>query len=98
MKTVAIIQARMGSTRFPGKVLALLAGKPVLWHVVHRLQKCRRVQQVAIATSDKPADDALTKFAQEIGVPVFRGPEDNVLARFALACPMAVEGRSEVGR
>lgn len=84
-KVAAIIQARMGSTRLPGKVLMPLAGKPVLWHIVHRLRKCRMVDVVAIATSDKPCDDPLVEFARNEGVELVRGPEDNVLQRYALA-------------
>ena len=84
MHVVAIIQARMGSTRFPGKVLRLLAGKPVLWHIVHRLHKCRALDAIAIATSDNPADDPLQAFAEREGIELIRGSEDNVLARYAL--------------
>jgi len=85
LKTVAIIQARMGSTRFPGKVLHPLAGKPVLWHVVHRLRKAQMVDQVAIATSTGTVDDPLVEFAAKEKVPCIRGPEDNVLERYRLA-------------
>lgn len=83
-RVAAIIQARMGSTRLPGKVLMPLAGKPVLWHIIHRLRKCRMVDVVAIATSDQPCDDPLVEFARNEGVELVRGPEDNVLQRFAL--------------
>ncbi|MBU6297641.1 MAG: acylneuraminate cytidylyltransferase, partial [Alphaproteobacteria bacterium] len=48
---VAVIQARMGSTRLPGKVLKPIAGKPLLWHIVHRLKKSRLIGEVAVATS-----------------------------------------------
>lgn len=81
-RVVAIIQARMGSTRLPGKVLMPLAGKPVLWHLLHRLQQCRSLAAIAITTSEQPADDALVQFGEEFGVPVFRGPEDDVLTRY----------------
>jgi len=85
LKVAAIIQARMNSTRLPGKVLQLLSGKPVLWHIIHRLRKCRTVSVIAIATSDSSADDPLVEFARLEGVELVRGPEDNVLQRFALA-------------
>jgi spore coat polysaccharide biosynthesis protein SpsF len=85
MRTVAIVQARMGSSRLPGKVLKPLAGKPVLWHIIHRLRKCRQVDAIAIATSTQRLDDAIQEFAVGEGVEVVRGPEDNVLARYALA-------------
>jgi spore coat polysaccharide biosynthesis protein SpsF len=75
----------MGSTRLPGKVLKPVAGQPLLWHIVHRLQASKRVDAIAIATSTNPRDDAIVEFGQKHGVEVVRGPEDDVLARFALA-------------
>lgn len=84
-KVVAIIQARMGSSRFPGKVLMPLAGKPVLWHIVHRLWKCNLLNDVVVATSTLPSDDPLCEFCREQGIPVVRGPEEDVLERFAVA-------------
>ncbi len=85
---VAVIQARMGSTRLPGKVLRPIAGRPLLWHVVHRLRRSRLIGQIAIATSVNPRDDAIVEFAREQGIVVVRGPEDDVLARFARAADM----------
>lgn len=82
---VAVIQARMGSTRLPGKVLRPIAGKPLLWHIVHRLRKSKLIQEVAIATSANPLDDAIVEFGASNSVLVIRGPEDDVLARFARA-------------
>lgn len=82
---VAIVQARMGSTRLPGKVLKPIAGEPLLWHVIRRLKRSKLIRQVAIATSTNPLDDAIAEFGERNGVLVVRGPEDNVLARFALA-------------
>lgn len=84
-KVVAIIQARMGSSRLPGKVLMRIAGKPILWHIIHRLRRCRLVDMIVVATSDRPGDDPLAEFARQEGIEVVRGPEDNVLQRFALA-------------
>ena len=84
-RVAAIIQARMGSSRLPGKVLMPLVGKPVLWHIIHRLRKCRTVDLIAIATSDRPNDDALVEFANHEDIPLIRGPEDNVLLRYAKA-------------
>ncbi len=75
----------MGSTRMPGKVLRPIAGRPLLWHIVHRLKKSRRIEEVAVATTTNPLDDAIVAFGREFGVTVIRGPEDDVLARFALA-------------
>ena len=84
-RIVAIVQARMGATRLPGKVLRPVAGHPLLWHIVHRLKKSRLIEDVAVATTTNPLDDAIVDFGREFGVAVIRGPEDNVLARFALA-------------
>lgn len=75
----------MGSTRLPGKVLRPVAGQPLLWHIVHRLQKSRLIAHVAIATTVKPLDDAIVEFGKQYGVQVVRGSEDNVLSRFATA-------------
>jgi len=85
MRVVAIIQARMGSTRLPGKVLMPIAGKPVLWHVIHRLRKCKTVDSIALAISTNPVDDPLEKFGENVGINVIRGPEDNVLERYYIA-------------
>ncbi len=84
-RVAAIIQARMGSTRFPGKVLKPLAGKPVLWHIIHRLRKCWTVDAIAVATSVNPIDDVLMKFCREQEIPCVRGSEDNVLERYLRA-------------
>src|SRR6201986_3632439 len=81
----AVIQARMGSTRLPGKVLRPIAGAPLLWHIVHRLKKSHLIEDVVVATTTNPLDDALVTFGREHNVTVVRGPEYDVLARFALA-------------
>ena len=75
----------MGSTRLPGKVLRPIAGQPLLWHIVHRLREIALIEDVAIATTTNPLDDAIVEFGRQQGVTVVRGPEDDVLARFALA-------------
>src|SRR6201994_4229579 len=84
-RIVAVIQARMGSTRLPGKVLKPVAGKPLLWHIVHRLKASKLIEQIAIATTTNPLDEAIVEFGAAHGITVVRGPEDDVLARFALA-------------
>jgi spore coat polysaccharide biosynthesis protein SpsF len=66
-------------------VLRPIAGKPLLWHVVHRLRRCRTVDSIVIATSTDPRDDAILNFCRDERIDAIRGPEDNVLARFALA-------------
>lgn len=85
LRVVAIVQARMGSTRLPGKVLKAIAGEPLLWHIVQRLKRCQMIDEIAIATSTNPRDNAIAAFGVEHGVRVVRGPEEDVLARFACA-------------
>ena len=81
---VAVIQARMGSSRLPGKVLMLVAGKPLLWHIIHRLRQCQTVDAIAVATPTDPRDDAIAKFCADEGVICVRGPLHNVLERYRL--------------
>jgi spore coat polysaccharide biosynthesis protein SpsF len=81
----AVIQARMRSTRLPGKVLRPVAGKPMLWHVLHRLFKSDLINSICVATTTDPADDELVAYAKAQGVAVVRGPEENVLERYVLA-------------
>src|ERR1019366_7144915 len=83
--TIAVIQARTGSTRFPSKVLADLNGRPMLSHVVERVARCRSIDRVVVATSTGPSDDAVAELAVRAGASVTRGPLDDVLRRFVLA-------------
>ena len=83
MKTVAIIQARMGSTRLPGKVLADLAGLPVLAWVVRAARATLGIDEVWVATSTATADDAISKWCEANAVPLHRGSERDVLDRYA---------------
>jgi glutamate-1-semialdehyde 2,1-aminomutase/spore coat polysaccharide biosynthesis protein SpsF len=82
MKIVAIIQARMGSTRLPGKVLMEVCGKPLLWHVVNRVSYSKYISQIVIATSTNPKDDEIEKFAKKYKLKVFRGSENDCLDRY----------------
>lgn len=82
MKTVAIIQARLGSTRLPGKVLLDLAGEPMLARVVNRVRRARRVDEVVIATTTEARDDELERICTERGWPCYRGSEQDVLDRY----------------
>ncbi|MFD4959990.1 cytidylyltransferase domain-containing protein [Microbacterium sp. NPDC058389] len=91
-RVVAVVQARMGSTRLPGKVLRDLGGRPVLEWVVSAARTAREVDQVVVATSTDAADDAVVAWAHEFGVDVVRGSETDVLSRFVLA---AVETRAD---
>jgi spore coat polysaccharide biosynthesis protein SpsF len=89
VKTVVIIQARLGSKRLPGKVLQEIAGKPMLWHVVERMQRARGINDVMVATTDSPLDDRLAAWCTADGVPCFRGSEANVLDRYCGAARAA---------
>lgn len=82
MKTVGIIQARMGSTRLSGKILRELAGKTVLAHVAERVGAAQRVDEVCIATTVGAIDDPVEVEAARLGVRCFRGSEDDVLSRY----------------
>lgn len=88
-----MVQARMGSSRLPGKVLADLAGAPMLARVVERARRATRVTEVWVATSREPADDPIVAWAGAAGVSVVRGPEADVLTRFRLT---AEASRAEV--
>ncbi len=83
MKTVAIIQARMSSTRLPGKVLADLGGKPVLAWVVRAARTALGVDDVWVATSTAAADDAVAAWCKANGISAHRGSENDVLDRYA---------------
>jgi spore coat polysaccharide biosynthesis protein SpsF len=79
---LAIIQARMTSSRLPGKVLKTLHGRPMLAWTVARLRKSRRVTRILIATSDQPSDDPIMDFCMLEGVACWRGSLDDVASRF----------------
>jgi spore coat polysaccharide biosynthesis protein SpsF len=81
MKTVCTIEARMTSTRLPGKVLLEAAGKPLLEHMVERLRRARSLDAVVIATTDQPDSDPIAALAERLGVGCFRGSEEDVLSR-----------------
>ena len=83
MTVVAVIQARVGSTRLPGKVLLPLAGAPALQRMIERLSSSRRVDRIVVATSISGGDDAVADLCGRIGVACGRGPELDVLSRFA---------------
>ena len=82
MKTVALIQARMSSTRLPGKVLVDISGKPMLGRVVCRVRRAHSLDEVAVATSTSPADDAVAEYCKRENIVCHRGSEHDVLDRF----------------
>lgn len=84
MKKSCIIQARMGSSRFPGKVLKYLKDKTVLDHIVCRLKICQFLDEVIIATTIKPEDDAIIDFCIINKIKYFRGSVNDVLERFVM--------------
>ena len=84
-RVVAVVQARMGSKRLPGKVIAPIAGRPMLWHIVTRLRRCAELDEVVVATTNDPADDPVAAFCTREGIAFVRGSEDDVLSRFLLA-------------
>lgn len=92
VKIVAIIQARMGSTRLPGKVLMDLGGGTVLARVVGRLRRAAKVNEIVVATTHSVADDAIVQECQCLNVPSFRGSENDVLDRYYRAARVRAAG------
>lgn len=82
MSAIAIIQARMSSSRLPGKVMMPLAGMPMIWHIAQRVQQCTLVDQVVVATSNNASDDPLARFCDQSQIDCFRGSLGNVLSRY----------------
>lgn len=89
MKAVAIIQARMGSSRLPGKVLKDLQGESVLARVLQRVGRASLIDELLVATSDQPADDAIVDECRRCSVPVSRGDESDVLDRYFRAAQLS---------
>ncbi len=81
MKVVCIIEARLKSSRLPGKVLKPIMGKPMLELMCERLQRSRLIDDLVIATTDQESDEPIVDLAKKIGVLFFRGSEDDVLLR-----------------
>ncbi len=85
MAVVAIVQARMGSERLPGKVLLDIAGQSMLAHVVHRLQRASLIDRIVVATTTAEADGQIVAECEQIGVLATRGSEEDVLGRYQKA-------------
>ena len=84
-QVAVILQARTGSSRLPEKVLADLAGRPMLAFLVERLKRCTSVDQYVLATTELEEDDDLAQLGESLGLTVVRGSQNDVLSRFALA-------------
>lgn len=93
VSTLAFVQARMGSTRLPGKVLEPLAGRPALVRIVERLAAVRALDGVVVVTSELSRDDAIATVCEREGIAVARGSETDVLARFHGAAQALGPGR-----
>lgn len=82
LKVVAIIQARMGSKRFPGKVMRKVQGKPLLEYQLERIRKSQYINEIVVATTYKESDQPIVDLCVRLSVAYFRGSEDDVLSRF----------------
>src|SRR4051794_26785438 len=92
MRRVVIVQARMTSTRLPGKVLMDLQGKPLLQQQLARLERCQRADEIVLAITTNPDDDPIAELAQRLGIHVHRGSEHDVLERYLGAARAADAG------
>jgi spore coat polysaccharide biosynthesis protein SpsF (cytidylyltransferase family) len=93
VRRVIVVQARTGSTRLPGKVLMDVGGRPMIEQQLKRLQRCRRADDIVVATTQKEDDTPVVAIAETVGARWFRGSEDDVLARYLGA---ASEARADV--
>jgi spore coat polysaccharide biosynthesis protein SpsF len=87
-RIAAIIQARMGSERLPGKALADICGKPLLWHIVERLKRSKLIGRTAIITTKRPEDDAIEDLCRAYNVDFYRGDAEDVLDRYYRAAKL----------
>lgn len=89
MKVVAVIEARMTSSRLPGKVLLPALGQPMIYHLINRLKSVASLDDIVLATTANPSDDILVAFSQKQSVSAFRGSESDVMGRVIGAASMA---------
>ena len=92
MSIIAILQARMGSTRLPGKVLKKICGKPLLYYTTTRLKKSKMLDKIILATSANKENDAIEQYCRENNITCFRGKEDDVLDRY-YQCARKYDGK-----
>ncbi|WP_339843358.1 aminotransferase class III-fold pyridoxal phosphate-dependent enzyme [uncultured Halopseudomonas sp.] len=85
MKTVAIVQARMGSTRLPDKVMKIIGGRPMIEVLLQRLARAGEVDEIVVATSIEPRNDRLVQHVRQLGYRCVQGSENDVLSRFITA-------------
>lgn len=85
MKVVAVIQARMSSKRFPGKVLHIVRGRPLLAYLVERLRHCHQLDDIIVATSTEASDDPVAEYVVNMGIHCYRGSLDDVAKRLLMA-------------
>ena len=81
MKIVAIIEARMSSTRLPNKSMKKIVGKPLLELMIERVKSCKKIDEIVVATSIMPENDVIELLTKKLKVSCFRGSEDDVLGR-----------------
>src|SRR3990167_10682690 len=98
MKIIAIIEARMGSSRLAGKVLMPLGDSTVLQFMVNRVKVSTKIKDVIVATSTNPLDDAIEKVCRENDISLFRGDENNVLKRVCQTADYVHSFYNEIGR
>src|SRR5215831_801876 len=84
-KTVGIIQARMGSSRLPGKVIMKIGGRPLLVYLVERISRARTLDAIVVATTTNPHDNLIIEECERRGIPNFRGSESDILGRYVSA-------------
>ena len=91
MKTVAIVQARMGSTRFPNKVMQPICGIPMIGILLERLAKAKRIDQIVLATSKDVRNKPLIQYVRQLGFTIYEGSDDDVLDRYQEAAKEAAK-------
>lgn len=84
-RIVATIEARMTSSRLPGKVLMKSCGRPLLWHMIERIRRCKSIDEIVVATTVNETDNPIVDMCNSIGCKVFRGSEDDVMGRVLCA-------------
>src|ERR1700752_5383593 len=81
-RTVLVLQVRMGSTRLPGKSMMDLAGAPLICRILERVKRCEMLDEIVLATTQKPQDDVLEQMGRKYDVAVFRGSENDLVDRY----------------